>query len=82
MMMARLQKEKDGFQEECEKLRERLELQQSQVSKAQRERENMETEYDLIKERWDKAQQVHQKLQVTVFWYSSSWYTKQMVADV
>jgi chromosome segregation ATPase len=63
--MARLQKEKDGFQEECEKLRERVELQQSQVSKAQRERENMETEYDLIKERWDKAQQVHQKLQVT-----------------
>jgi hypothetical protein len=27
----------------------------------------METEYDLIKERWDKAQQMHQKLQVTRF---------------
>ena len=63
--MARLQKERDGFQEECEKLQERSELQQSQVTKAQRERENMETEYDLIKERWDKAQQLHQKLQVT-----------------
>lgn len=63
--MARLQKEKDGFHEECEKLRERIEVQQSQVSKAQRERENMETEYELIKERWDKTQQVHQKLQVT-----------------
>lgn len=70
-MMARLQKERDGFQEECEKLQERLELQQSQVTKAQRERENMETEYDLIKERWDKAQQLHQKLQVTRFGTSS-----------
>jgi hypothetical protein len=27
----------------------------------------------LIKERWDKAQQVHQKLQVTVSGDSSSW---------
>lgn len=64
MLTARLQKEKDGYQEECEKLQERVELQQSQVSKAQRDRENMHTELEVFKERWEKAQTNQQKLQV------------------
>lgn len=64
--MGRLQKERDGFQEESEKLQERLEVQQSQLTKAQRDRENMHTEMEVFRERWEKAQQNQQKLQVSL----------------
>lgn len=65
MVMQRLQKERDNFQEEMEKLHERLEFQQSQQAKLQREKENVISELDLIKERWEKVHTLHQKLTVS-----------------
>lgn len=65
MIMQRLQKERDGFQEEVEKLHERIEFQQNQISKLQREKENVLSELDLVKERWEKAHNSHQKLTVS-----------------
>lgn len=64
ILTARLQKERDTYQEECEKLQEKVEVQQSQISKAQRDKENMITELEVFKERCEKAQQNQQKLQV------------------
>lgn len=64
MLMARLQKERDTCQEEVVGLQERIELQASQVSKAIRDKDSMTTELEVIKERWDKAHSVHQKLTV------------------
>lgn len=64
IILTRLQKEKDTFQEDCEKLQERLEFQQNQLIKAQRDRENMATELEVVKERWEKTQQNQQKVQV------------------
>lgn len=66
--MQRLQKERDSFQEEMEKMHERIEFQQNQIAKMQREKENMLSELDLVKERWEKAHNTHQKL--TVSWIS------------
>lgn len=65
MVMQRLQKERDNFQEEMEKLHERIEFQQNQIAKAQRDRENVLSELDLVKERWEKAHSSHQKLTVS-----------------
>lgn len=62
--MQRLQKERDSFQEEMEKMHERIELQQNQIAKMQRDKENMLSELDLVKERWEKAHNTHQKLTV------------------
>ena len=53
--MQRLQKERDSFQEEMEKLHERIEFQQNQMTKVQREKENVLSELDLVKDRWEKA---------------------------
>lgn len=66
MVLARLQKEKDTLQEDCEKFQERLEFQQNQLLKAQRDRENMLTELEVVKERWEKVQQTQQKIQVKI----------------
>ena len=63
--MQRLQKERDGFQEETEKLHERMEFQQNQVTKMQRDKENLLSELELVKERWEKAHNTHQKLTVS-----------------
>lgn len=60
--MQRLQKERDNFQEEMEKLHERLEFQQSQTAKLQRDKENALSELDLVKDRWEKAHTSQQKL--------------------
>lgn len=68
--MQRLQKERDSFQEEMEKMHERIEFQQNQIAKMQREKENVLSELDLVKERWEKAHNTHQKL--TVSWIFSS----------
>lgn len=65
--MQRLQKERDSFQEEMEKMHERLELQQNQLAKMQRDKENLLSELDLVKERWEKAHNTHQKLTVRGF---------------
>jgi len=69
VIMQRLQKERDSFQEEMEKMHERIEFQQNQIAKMQREKENVLSELDLVKERWEKAHNTHQKL--TVSWISS-----------
>lgn len=65
IILSRLQKEKEAFQEDCEKLQERLEFQQNQLIKAQRDRENMATELEVVKDRWEKTQQNQQKIQVS-----------------
>lgn len=69
IIMQRLQKERDSFQEEMEKMHERIEFQQNQMAKMQREKENVFSELDLVKERWEKAHNTHQKL--TVSWINS-----------
>lgn len=63
--MQRLQKERDGFQEETDKLHERLEFQQNQIAKIQRDKENVLSELDLVKERWEKVHMSHQKITVS-----------------
>lgn len=69
IIMQRLQKERDSFQEEMEKMHERIEFQQNQIAKMQREKENVLSELDLVKERWEKVHNSHQKL--TVSWIFS-----------
>lgn len=68
MIMQRLQKERDGFQEETDKLHERIEFQQNQIAKMQRDKENVLSELELVKERWEKAHNSHQKLTVSNDW--------------
>lgn len=68
-LATRLQKERDAFQEELEKMKERIEFQQSQFLKSQRDREGMQTELEVIKDRWDKAHTQLQKLQVNIWHY-------------
>lgn len=62
IIMQRLQKERDNFQEEMEKLHERLEFQQSQTAKLQRDKENALSELELVKDRWEKTHTSHQKI--------------------
>lgn len=64
-IMQRLQKERDSFHEEMEKLQERVEFHQSQIAKLQREKENVLSELDLVKDRWEKAHNAQQKLAVS-----------------
>lgn len=64
IIMQRLQKERDNFQEEMEKLHERLEFQLSQTVKLQRDKENALSELELVKDRWEKTHTSHQKLSV------------------
>lgn len=47
-------------------MHERLELQQNQIGKMQRDKENVLSELDLVKERWEKAHNTHQKLTVKI----------------
>lgn len=65
IVMQRLQKERDSFQEEMEKLHEKLEIQQSHTAKLQRDKENVLSELDLVKDRWEKTHNSHQKLTVS-----------------
>lgn len=67
VVMQRLQKERDSFQEEMEKMHERIELQQNQIGKMQRDKENILSELDMVKDRWEKAHNTHQKLTVRKF---------------
>jgi len=48
-------------------MHERIELQQNQIGKMQRDKENVLSELDLVKERWEKAHNTHQKLTVRKF---------------
>lgn len=45
-------------------MHERIEVQQNQIGKMQRDKENVLSELDLVKERWEKAHNTHQKLTV------------------
>jgi len=53
-----------------EKMHERIELQQNQIGKMQRDKENVLSELDLVKDRWEKAHNTHQKLTVRKFNFS------------
>lgn len=64
--MQRLQKERDGFQEEIQKLHERIDIQQNQAAKLQRDKENLLSELELVKERWEKVHNSHQKVTVSI----------------
>lgn len=66
MIMQRLQKERDSFQEEMEKLHERIEFQQNQIGKCQRDKENVLSELDMVKERWEKVHTSQQKVTVCI----------------
>jgi len=48
-------------------MHERIELQQNQIGKMQRDKENVLSELDLVKDRWEKAHNTHQKLTVRKF---------------
>ncbi len=63
----RLQKEKDSSAQEVVSLQERLELLQSQVLKATRDREILMTETETSREKFDKMNQNLLKLQVLHF---------------
>lgn len=52
IIVQRLQKERDNLQEE--------------VSKLQREKDNALSELDLVKDRWEKAHNSHQKISVSI----------------
>lgn len=52
VIVSRLQKDRDNLQEE--------------VSKLQRDKDNALSELDLVKERWEKAHNSHQKLTVSI----------------
>lgn len=45
-------------------VKDRFETAQSLAMKLQREKEVIQTEFEMVKERWDKTHSIHQKLQV------------------
>lgn len=61
----RLQKERDSNAQEVSSLQEKLELLQSQVLKATRDREILITETETNREKFDKVNQNLLKLQVS-----------------
>ena len=63
-MTLRLQKERDAVAQEVTSLREKLELVQSQVAKATRDRELLLSETESSRERFDKVNQSLVKVQV------------------
>lgn len=65
--MQGLQKERDILREDVARMREKLELQHNHINKLQRDKENVLSELDLVKERWEKAHNSHQKLTVRVY---------------
>lgn len=65
--MTRLQKERDTISDELDGYKERFENNQSLTMKAARDKEQLQTELDVVKDRWEKAHMIHQKLQVTKF---------------
>lgn len=64
--MMRLQKERDSNVQEVSSLQEKLEILQSQVVKATRDREILITETESNREKFDKANQNFLKLQVSM----------------
>jgi uncharacterized coiled-coil DUF342 family protein len=64
--MQRLQKERDSFHEELEKLQKTSEFQQNQIAKFQRVKEKVLSELNMVKEQWEKAHNARQKLSVSI----------------
>lgn len=64
MVLTRLQKERDASAQEVVTLQEKLELLQSQVAKATRDRELLLSETENSRERYDKVNQNLLKIQV------------------
>lgn len=62
--MARIQKERDVALTEAASSRERAEAAAAAANRAARERDSAATELDVLRERWEKAHQQHQKLTV------------------
>lgn len=62
--MMRLQKERDAISQEVTTVKEKLELVQSQVAKATRDRELLLSETETSRERFDKVNQNLIKVQV------------------
>lgn len=66
ILVGRLQKERDEAKSECKDLHDRIELQQTQFQKTQREKEILHTELEVYKERLDKLQSSVQKIHVNI----------------
>ena len=66
-VMMRLQKERDTSTHEVSSLQEKLDLLQSQVAKATRDRELLLSETETSRERFDKVNQNLLKLQVCIY---------------
>ena len=64
MVLTRLQKERDTISLEVVSLQEKIELLQSQVAKASRDRELLLSETENSRERYDKVNQNLLKIQV------------------
>lgn len=64
MVLTRLQKERDTIAQEVVSLQEKIELLQSQVAKATRDRELLLSETENSRERYDKVNQNLLKIQV------------------
>lgn len=62
----RVQKERDSASQEIASLKEKLELLQSQVAKATRDRELLLSETETSRERFDKVNQNLLKVQVRI----------------
>lgn len=52
--------------DELDGYKERFENNQSLTMKAARDKEQLQTELDVVKDRWEKAHMIHQKLQVPI----------------
>lgn len=64
--MTRIQKERDAALADAASGRERAEAAAAAANRAARDRDSAATELDVVRERWEKAHQQHQKL--TVRW--------------
>lgn len=63
-LVARIQKERDAALAEAASCRERAEAAAAAANRAARDRDSATTELDVLRERWEKAHQQHQKLTV------------------
>lgn len=62
-----MQKERDSALAEAASCRERAEAASAAAARAARDRDSAATELDVLRERWEKAHQQHQKLTVHIF---------------
>lgn len=65
-MVARLQKEKNQLLDDSEKNKNDADLFHSQIMKYQRDKEKLQAELDLTEEKFEKAQSMFKKTQVSL----------------